>query len=423
VELVPQSGDFALAKHLDSQVIRVHSISEAEMADQMTPARALERFALAVKERKVRVCYVRLFFNQGEPWAANQQYLTDVVQTVRAAGCTLGEPQIYTTPHLTGPVSGRLVHIALYLAIGAAALWLLQVCCGLSLSWFWGLFGLMALSALVQGLAGKAFSADLATFLAAAIFPAAGILLLRRPERPDPQPVRRAVLAFLAISGLTLAGGLLIAACLTDLTHLMSVSQFRGVKAAEVLPLLLVGLVALGRAMPRYEETRLELGEQGEVWSLREGLAQALNFAVRYWHALLILVLMVVVGVLLIRSGNDSPVAPTGAERAFRDLLDHLLWVRPRTKEIFFGHPLLLLSLILFYRGQKRGVWLGLALGTIGQISILNTFCHLHTPILISLVRSFNGLWVGLLVGLVVGLVVWAIVRRYLDAKTRPATP
>jgi hypothetical protein len=121
------------------------------------------------------------------------------------------------------------------------------------------------------------------------------------------------------------------------------------------------------------------------------------------------------VGVLLVRSGNESPVAPSGAELSFRSLLDHLLWVRPRTKEIFFGHPLLLISLILFNRGQKRGVWLGLALGVIGQISLLNTFCHLHTPILISLVRSFNGLWVGLLVG----LVVWAAISRYEAWKAR----
>jgi hypothetical protein len=185
---------------------------------------------------------------------------------------------------------------------------------------------------------------------------------------------------------------------------------------AEVLPLFLVGLVLVARSMPRYRETRLELGEaQPEVYSLREGLIQAWSFSIRYWHALLGLVILVAVAVLLVRSGNESPVAPTGLERDFRALLDHLLWVRPRTKEIFFGHPLLLLSLILFYRGQKRGVWLGLTLGVVGQISLLNTFCHLHTPILLSLVRSLHGLWIGLLVG----LVVWWIVARCLSWKDR----
>ena len=406
VELVPQLGDFALAKHLHSDILRVHSISEAEMAQDMTPARAVDRFALAVKERKVRLCYLRLFFNQGDPLAANLDYIGQVSEAIKTAGFTPGEPGYFALP-----AAGRVFHVALYLALGAAALWLLQEFLGLSIAWFWGLFGVLVLDAIVEGAAGMALSADLGAFLGAVIFASAGILLLRQPERPAQQPVRRAVLAFMAISGISLAGGLIVAATLTDMPHLMSVVQFRGVKLAEVLPLLLIGLVLVARAMPKYTETRLELGEgKSEVYALREGLIQACSNAVRYWHAALILVIMVVVAVVLVRSGNESPVAPTGFERMFRSLLDHLLWVRPRTKEIFFGHPLLLVSLILFYRGHKRGVWLGLTLGVIGQISLLNTFCHLHTPILYSLVRAFHGIWIGLLIG----LAVWWVIQKCL---------
>jgi hypothetical protein len=81
--------------------------------------------------------------------------------------------------------------------------------------------------------------------------------------------------------------------------------------------------------------------------------------------------------------------------------------VRPRTKELLFGHPLVFLSLALMYRGTRRGLWLGLTAGLVGQISLLNTFCHLHTPLLVSLVRAFHGLWIGLLLG----LLVWAAVN------------
>jgi hypothetical protein len=120
------------------------------------------------------------------------------------------------------------------------------------------------------------------------------------------------------------------------------------------------------------------------------------------------------------RSGNESPLAPAGFERAFRSLLDRLLWVRPRTKEILFGHPLLVLSLILFFRGQKRGVWLGLTLGVVGQVSLLNTFCHLHTPVLVSLARAVHGLWMGLLVGLALWLVV-SLFLRWRDRRLEGA--
>ncbi|MCK5768254.1 MAG: hypothetical protein KAH35_07785, partial [Candidatus Atribacteria bacterium] len=41
-------------------------------------------------------------------------------------------------------------------------------------------------------------------------------------------------------------------------------------------------------------------------------------------------------------------------------------------------------------------------IGTIGPVTLINTFCHIHTPFLFSLLRTFNGVWLGLLVGLFV---------------------
>ena len=42
--------------------------------------------------------------------------------------------------------------------------------------------------------------------------------------------------------------------------------------------------------------------------------------------------------------------------------------------------------------------------GAIGQISIMNTFMHIRTPLLESMIRTGNGLWLGALVGM---LLVW----------------
>ena len=45
-----------------------------------------------------------------------------------------------------------------------------------------------------------------------------------------------------------------------------------------------------------------------------------------------------------------------------------------------------------------------------GQASILNTFSHFHTPLLISLTRMFIGLAAGLVMGLVLlQLMRWAV--------------
>ncbi len=412
LELVPQQGATALAKAVKYDLLRVHSISEAEMADKMTPGTALDRYSLAVRERKVRVCYVRLFFNQGtDPLTANLQYVGQLAQALREQGFRLGDPVLYAS--LTPP---RALHILLYAALGAALLGLVHSLFSLSIPRFWGLYLLMVLVAVVQGAVGLRGLANLAGLLTAAVFPALGLLLLRWPERTQTQPVRRAALAFLAVSGLTVLGGLLIAALFADQPHLLGIASFFGVKPAALLPLLLVLAAALGRSMPAYRETRLEIGEeQPEALPLRAGLAQALGYAVRYWHAVLILFALALVALLLVRSGNEPPVGASSLERQFRAILDHLLWVRPRTKEILFGHPLLFLSLALLYRGTRRGLWMGLTAGTIGQVSLLNTFCHLHTPLLVSLARTVHGLWIGLLLG----LLLWAAVTWWERREAR----
>jgi hypothetical protein len=85
-------------------------------------------------------------------------------------------------------------------------------------------------------------------------------------------------------------------------------------------------------------------------------------------------------------------------ELRLRLLLGDLLSVRPRTKELFIGHPLMLLA--LYYGWRFRGGPVLLALGAIGQVSLINSFAHMHTPILITLIRTGWGLGLGIVLGL-----------------------
>jgi ABC-type nitrate/sulfonate/bicarbonate transport system permease component len=58
--------------------------------------------------------------------------------------------------------------------------------------------------------------------------------------------------------------------------------------------------------------------------------------------------------------------------------------------------------LVAFYWGlrSRAGIWVAL-LGMIGQVSLINTFYHLHTPLLISLQRAAGGLILGAALGVV----------------------
>ena len=63
-----------------------------------------------------------------------------------------------------------------------------------------------------------------------------------------------------------------------------------------------------------------------------------------------------------------------------RELLENLLGTRPRFKEFLFGHPCLIAGISLYSvlpSVSTALIWAGL----IGLESIVNSFCHLHTPL------------------------------------------
>ena len=404
IELAPQAGEDALAAHLNYQSLRVHSISDQELA-RMSRGRAIDRFSLAVRERKVRLCYVHLLFTESDPLGSNVNvdYVKSLAGRLRDDGFNLG------TPGPFAPVSPPPWALPLiFAAIGVALMWLVQSVVGLSRPWFWAVTAGVLLAAAASGVSQLAPFRPLVALAAALVFPIWALLGVHFPERPTRHPVLNGALAFLRITVISAMGGLLVAGCLTAAPYLANIEQFRGVKLAQLLPLLIVASVFVTRSTRRYWEVRTELGQaKGEAPALKAGLAEVLNTVVRYWHALAVVLGLALVAVLVLRSGNESGLGISTVEVELRALLDRLLLVRPRSKEILFAHPLLILSLILLRRGARRGLWIGLTAGVIGQVSIINTFCHLHTPLVISLLRVVHGLWIGLAGGLLLWLVVW----------------
>ena len=110
------------------------------------------------------------------------------------------------------------------------------------------------------------------------------------------------------------------------------------------------------------------------------------------------------------RTGNDSVAAVSGLELKFRQLLTNIMGVRPRTKEFLIGYPMML---ILLYFGYSVKMYPVLLMGLIGQISLINTYAHIHTPLAVSLLRSVNGLWLGTLLG-VIGILAIRILMKWL---------
>lgn len=391
VELVPQEGAPHLASALKYQIIRTHSISQEEMT-KTSPTRGLDRFALAVKERNIRLCYVRLMLSpQRNLPQANSDYVKSISDAVREAGLTLGDPQPFKSHDLS-----RKALVLLAFGVVGGGLWLLMIILALPQRWFWSLLIVGSLIALAGPFAAFGMMRTAVSLLAAVIFPTLSVLWAESRARTlsvvgSSGSFRAVGLVVLAVL-FTVFGGLLLAGSLSSLDYMMQVSQFRGVKLAQLLPLAMVLAVTLARTQvqtPDVSWTRLKQG-----WRL------AAEAVVHYWQAVAIFLVLGIVAFMLMRSGNDSGVEVSGFELKLRAFLDQILLVRPRTKEFVMGYPALLLGLSLLLHRHPRTSWVWLTLGTIGVISATNTFCHLHTPLPVSLLRVVNGLWVGILVGL-----------------------
>ena len=87
----------------------------------------------------------------------------------------------------------------------------------------------------------------------------------------------------------------------------------------------------------------------------------------------------------------------TGAEKAMREL--SRVARLPSTQGVPDRHPRSLAA----FRGLGRpwGRTLLATVATLGLTSLLNTFCHFHTPLIATLLRSAYGLIIGGMLGMV----------------------
>jgi len=239
---------------------------------------------------------------------------------------------------------------------------------------------------------------------AACIFPAFALVWAMQWSRAPAYGLTNGALIGRAIAGLlvtcviTLVGAMLIVGVYSPVCYLEGVGVFAGVKLAYLTPLVLAFAVAVADLPGRLEP----LGH----WWMRVKLRSLRFFGQPITIVLGIVVLAALAGLAfaISRSGNQPAVAPTGGELKLRGLLESLLVVRPRTKEFLLGHPALMLLIALSLRGRRAWLPLIAVLAGVGQISVLNTFCHFHSPLHVSFLRTINGIWLGALAGVVVVL-------------------
>lgn len=396
IEMAEQKGDSVLLKNVKTGITRVHSISEDEMLKKMTKEEALDRFERAVAERGVRLLYIRPFYVPDSKM--------NLVQTNTGYISGLRD-KLAKTSHHPG-LAGRLetispsINALTVLSIGTAAGFVLLMSVFFNVPILVTLF-LLVLSALAplvfDRIGNIILFQKLAAMTCAVVFPSLSITSVFRSRKENVlpvMPIAGSILIVLESFAISMIGALLVIGLLADTLFMLGAQQFIGIKTAFVLPIFITAAYCA-----LFEEDMKDRAEKFMQW---------LNSPITIVSVIVGVVVIAAGALYILRSGNFG-IGIMGSEKAARDLLENLMVVRPRTKEFLIGYPALMLAGMYYLRGNKRWLWAFLLIGVVGPVSTLNTFCHVHSPLLLSLLRTAYGAIIGIAVGLIYYLVFLAV--------------
>lgn len=413
---VPQQGLPKLAYLTDYRVARLHSIVEGETS--LPPEQLANRMELAVTDRNIRMIYLNAQISRDASKAEVKNTISNLlqaltgadgaVQSITDAGYSIGQAEPFSYEPVAADKLLRLIVLIGLIALVALMLskfvprWTL-------LLFMTGLIGSAALylaaSQLLLQLAALAGGVSAAALAGITVIQQVSAQQKRQLSNEAPQRSKRAalqhtVLLFLQALGISLIGVLLITGLLNQITYMLVIEQFRGVTALKLAPIVIAAayymlFIRLPQDAERHQRSR---SEQLKSW---------FHMPVRLSYVIVFGALALIGMYYLSRAGNQGQTLPF--EPLLRSMLEEGLGVRPRTQEFLIGHPLLIMGAYFALRYRKGMILI--VFGVLGQLTMIGTFTHLHTPWDVSALRSIYGALFGLLNGMI-GLFVLEGLRK-----------
>lgn len=397
----PQSGFSTLAYLTDYNVTRLYSLSESDA--NLDVQVIADRFALATKDRNIRMLYL----NAAPARSALTAQVTDpldnlidalgaegnAIQRMEDNGFVMGKAEPFNVAETGGERYFKAVVV-----LGSVAMIALMVS-------YFILF--LTLPAFVLGLIGSAglfllrptLLEQALALLAAISAPTVAMILAvrkinaaqaRTPDLSVKSRIWKSILLYVWTSVLSFVGVPFMIALLNNITYSLVIDQFRGVSLLYSGPVLLVAIYVFFYL------------KSMSVASIRQLLNRPIT--------ILMIVAVGIVGVVgyyyMTRTGNAGTVLPFEAQ--LRSFLENTFGVRPRNKEFLLGHPMFVVGAFIALK-YRHGIYL-LIIAAIAQLSMVGTFAHIHTPVHLSLIRGLLGLGLGLIVGLI-AILVWQVLE------------
>jgi hypothetical protein len=430
-----------LLRAVDYNAVRVYNIDALENSKLEMPD-ALRRWALADEERNIRVNYVRLF-NKPQHGVdivdLNLSYMRQITEQVKARGFQIGVATVLQNPYgpqvlqadgslrRTGngaavfggpyfPAKGSFLVVALG-ALAGLALYVNLVCRRFTLRWQLGFVGLgMVVTAAALFLGRGLLIRQVLALVGASVFPVLSISVILRlwenikgSDTPTAAILGNALWQLAVAVAISLVGATLNAAIMGDNRFFLEADIYRGVKLTFVMPVLLTFILFLA------ENDIFHRGGNAvhvRPASLVGQVVEVCRTKLSLYHLVILGVLLFAAYIFVGRSGHTGGVPVPAIEIKLRTFLEQVMYARPREKEFMIGHPAFFLAAYAAYRKAPAWLRLFLVLGAvIGQGSLVQTFCHMRTPAIMSYVRALDGYALGAVLGIVAVILV-SLLRR-----------
>ena len=400
LQFFKQEGLIELAEKNNYKAARVYSIPKDEQV-KMKVNQAVERLILTDEERNVRIDLMRIFEkpeNGKSLIDTNLGYVENVKEGLQEKGFTVGRAGTYVLYY-----PEKLCLILLTIGAVAAGVLYLSLIVPMRSRYQYILLAVISAILVTPLLLGKGAMVRSVVALASAnLFPALAVIWQmdrwRSGKFSSDTPLVKMMLAgavaLIATGFLSFIGGAYVASVLADVEYFLEIHIFRGVKLTFVLPILLVTVAYL---------RRFNLFGGADYSGDLIGQVKKILDCPVYIKSLILFGIAAVGALIFIgRSGHTMGVPVPAIELKLRAFLEQVFYARPRSKELFIGHPAFMLAVMAVYKKWPNILFFVLVIvATIGQGSLVETFAHLRTPVFMSFMRGLGGLVLGAGVGMI----------------------
>ena len=240
--------------------------------------------------------------------------------------------------------------------------------------------------------------------IASIIFPALATLMLLEYVRMilvknKIYKTKQVYLKSILILGITvfiaMLGGFYVAGILRGSKFLFELEIFRGVKLSQLMPFLIFVIIYIIKF-----GFKRDLHELSESEFFIKDLLRVLDEKIKVLYVMLGSLTFIVGYIYIARTGHETNIQPSDLEMIFRNFLEMKLIVRPRTKEMLFAFPSIVILSYFSFRGCKKSVFPLSLIAVMGYASVVNTFSHIRTPFYLSFLRTIYGVVLGGMIGI-----------------------